>query len=503
MLAECACPRLPHVEATYEMPDEFVVVCDYVPGQNLEELVRSSGRMGEKDARQIVSQLCEAAGALHAHNIVHRDISPRNVIVAADGAHLIDLGIARFRSEDATHDTTQLGTVGFASPEQHGFAQTDARSDVYSIGRVLGYLLTGVMPEVPDAADYERALSDEGVVSPRMRAVIDRACALEPSARFQSAAELADALSGKGEPSSSSAPTSGEKNLGAPPAPVSPVTSPAPRAASGGRGGASLVRVVGGLVVLLALLAGIVLVLQGTGVLEMVLGAGDTAQSSQPAQPDRSTGQGDAAGAGATGGSVTDAPVPVENPLEVVESGWSVDGQGFVHYAFGLRNNGDLQVLYPGVTVTGRDASGGVLFSQEQILSVVPAGQTVYFSSLAGSGSVPETVEVTPIQPEDYNVGPEADTAATFTISGLRAVSNGFGGYNFVGEITTDKAAGADDFGSQVAITVILRDESGAIVYGSTDFASRPDAGQTAAFEVMAMGDLPAYASMEAYALQW
>lgn len=145
-LVECDSARLPRVEATYEMPNEFAVICDYVPGENLEQLVAARGHLDKAAALQIVAQLCEAVGALHARGIIHRDISPTNVIVAADGAHLIDLGIARFRVEGATRDTTQLGTYGFASPEQYGFAQTDARSDVYSLGRMLGYLLTGVMP---------------------------------------------------------------------------------------------------------------------------------------------------------------------------------------------------------------------------------------------------------------------------------------------------------------------------------------------------------------------
>ena len=196
-LSECNCARLPHVAVTYEMPDEFVVVCDFVPGENLEQLVAARGHLPREDAFRIVSQLCEAAQALHAHGIVHRDISPANAIVAADGAHLIDLGIARFRSEDVTHDTTQLGTRGFASPEQCGYAQTDARSDVYSLGRILGYLLTGVRPETPDTAEYERALADESVVSPEARAIVCRASALEPSARYQSAAALAAALQGE------------------------------------------------------------------------------------------------------------------------------------------------------------------------------------------------------------------------------------------------------------------------------------------------------------------
>ncbi|HJA28577.1 MAG TPA: protein kinase, partial [Candidatus Olsenella pullicola] len=91
-LAECDSARLPHVIATYEMPDEFVVVCNFVPGENLEQLLSARGRLSEKDAARLVAQLCEAVAALHAHGIIHRDISPTNVIVAADGAHLIDLG---------------------------------------------------------------------------------------------------------------------------------------------------------------------------------------------------------------------------------------------------------------------------------------------------------------------------------------------------------------------------------------------------------------------------
>ena len=87
-LAECDCARLPHVIATYEMPDEFVVVCDFVPGENLEQLLSARGRLAEKDATRLVLQLCEAATALHTHGIIHRDISPTNVIVAADGAHM-------------------------------------------------------------------------------------------------------------------------------------------------------------------------------------------------------------------------------------------------------------------------------------------------------------------------------------------------------------------------------------------------------------------------------
>ncbi len=191
-LAECNCPRLPHVDATYELPDCFVVVYDYVPGQTLESLVAERGHLAVEDAVRIVGQVCEAAGALHERDIIHRDISPTNIVVAADGAHLIDLGIARMRNSHATRDTTSLGTYGFAAPEQYGFAQTNARSDVYSIGQLLGYMLTGVRPD--ESSAFENALADESLVPAWVRAVIEKASAFEPSLRFRSAAEVAAAL---------------------------------------------------------------------------------------------------------------------------------------------------------------------------------------------------------------------------------------------------------------------------------------------------------------------
>ena len=155
LIESCGCARLPKVEATYSLPDQFVVVYDFVPGQTLEELVVAKKRLVPEEAASLAADICEAAAALHSRGVVHRDLSPRNVIVAADGAHLIDLGIARMRVEGASRDTTPLGTRGFASPEQYGFAQTDARSDVYAIGKLLGYMLTGLQP---DGDEYERAL---------------------------------------------------------------------------------------------------------------------------------------------------------------------------------------------------------------------------------------------------------------------------------------------------------------------------------------------------------
>lgn len=473
-LSECDCARLPRVAATYEMPDEFVVVCDFVPGENLEELVAERGRLSQKDAFRIVSQLCEAAQALHAHGIVHRDISPTNVIVAADGAHLIDLGIARFRSEDVTHDTTQLGTRGFASPEQCGYAQTDARSDVYSLGRILGYLLTGVRPETPDTAEYERALADGSVVSPEARKIVCRASALEPSARYQSAAALAAVLEGEKDVASEAA------------AVVPPTFEPAPRRRSWVKA-------------LLAAMATVAFVAAVAIILMRALGVGTPAEKDVNAattadEPAASAPVPDDEPAGG------DAPAAAVADLEIVESGWSVGSDGYVYYAFALRNPNDFVVDLPGVKITGRDEDGQVLFSEEQYLYVVGAGETNYFGSLVGGGEAPTTVEFEPLPVEDYQVG-LTGSEVSFSVSNVSVSSGRDGMTSFTGDVTTVDDDG-QGIGSDVALTVVLRDDSGQIIYGATAYVTRPAMGKTTSFEIEQYG-VPDYAAYEVYAQAW
>lgn len=193
-LSELHSPLLPQVEDMYYLPGECVIVTTYVNGVTLSELVTSTGALNATEAVGYLRDLCAAASELHAHGIVHRDIAPGNVVVVDGEARLIDLGNVRAYVEGAQHDTTRLGTWGFAAPEQYGFAQTDARSDVYALGSVLGYMLTGVLPG-DDA--FEEALQSELVPSDQ-RLVVQKARSFEPSARYQSATELASAVMAAG-----------------------------------------------------------------------------------------------------------------------------------------------------------------------------------------------------------------------------------------------------------------------------------------------------------------
>ena len=118
------------------------VLREYIPGETLAEIAKRR-EFSEEDVIGIGLQLCEQLQILHSQlpSIIHRDIKPQNVVILQDNtAVLIDFGIAREHTENET-DTVAFGTQGFAPPEQYGFSQTDARSDIYSLGILLYWLL--------------------------------------------------------------------------------------------------------------------------------------------------------------------------------------------------------------------------------------------------------------------------------------------------------------------------------------------------------------------------
>ena len=111
-LSSCSCPRLPQVVATYELPDAFVAVYGYVPGDTLAACVEAAGRFSLDRALRATREVCEAVEDLHRHGVIHKDLAPGNVVIAADGAHVIDCGIARMRDGAEDRDERALGTWG-------------------------------------------------------------------------------------------------------------------------------------------------------------------------------------------------------------------------------------------------------------------------------------------------------------------------------------------------------------------------------------------------------
>lgn len=117
--------------------DKTIEIEEYVNGKRLDDYFREKKATLEQVVDVWIA-LCEGLAPMHKLNLVHRDIQPKNIIITNEGSlKIIDFDISRKENENATHDTTLLGTVGYAAPEQYGFAQTTNRSDIYSIGAVL------------------------------------------------------------------------------------------------------------------------------------------------------------------------------------------------------------------------------------------------------------------------------------------------------------------------------------------------------------------------------
>ena len=493
-LGGSTCPRLPRVEATYELPDCVAVVLDYVPGPTLEQVVAERGRLQQNEAVNLAQQICEAVQELHRLGILHRDLTPANIIVADDGAHIIGLGRARPLTDTANRnrDTTALGTYGFASPEQYGFAPTDVRSDIYSLGRILGFMLTGVYP---DDTRYTPLLSDDLRVTPRLRAIVERATAFEPSARYQNVAQFAQALTSPTDPVDSYVPAYAVQR---------PVANGKPRPRT-------VIAVAVACVAVIAIVAAAVLIPRWIADGSDGGAANGTSQSAGP-RPDPSTDDDDNAADPGTDPSVRDpagggahGDAEYGNPLELVETGWSADESGYVHYAFGLRNTSDsVCIQFPSVEITGRDDDGTVLFSDTQVLVVSFPGETAYFGSQAGNGNgtVPATVDFTVLEPEDYNYVNSGESAS-FRADNLSAASDGYGGEIFSGEISVVKdSARVREQSSQLNVSLVLRDDAGAIIYGFDTYVDWPPEGGSRPFS-MDVFDPPAYDSFEVYAQPW
>jgi serine/threonine protein kinase len=163
------------------------VVRAFVEGTPLDQLARGKP-LPAPQAVAILSQLCDILSYLHSQNppIIHRDIKPQNVIIDEQGkVTLIDFGISRTYDRNAQEDTILFGTRHYAAPEQYGFSQTDPRSDIFSLGILLGWLLTGSV-EVGQAI---KAIPDR-----RLAGVVAKCTAFDPRDRFSSAAQVKDAL---------------------------------------------------------------------------------------------------------------------------------------------------------------------------------------------------------------------------------------------------------------------------------------------------------------------
>ncbi len=193
-------PNLPAFTGFFSEGQRYYMVMEYVDGYTLEELLeRNNGPFSERRVLGWARQLCDVLEYLHSQNppIIFRDMKPGNIMLTRNGRiKLIDFGIARFFRSSNSQDTQLLGTPGFAPPEQYGRAQTDERSDVYSLAITLFQLLTNTLSENGFGLKEVRLINPQ--VSPSVARALERASALDPEERYDSVAEFRRALLGVG-----------------------------------------------------------------------------------------------------------------------------------------------------------------------------------------------------------------------------------------------------------------------------------------------------------------
>lgn len=216
-------PRIPSLILSFQERGNYYFVMEFVPGRTLEKILEDAkGPLDEQQVIRWMMQVCEALSYIHSRTppIILRDLKPGNIIVTPDGnIQLIDFGIARKFDPNKRTNTENLGTISYASPEHLGsitapgqrrspqnpgrLVQTDARSDIYSLGATMYHLLTNREPDPIQTPPTGSILAK----NPRLRTihignrvicpveqVIIKAMQQDPAQRFQSAEAMRVAL---------------------------------------------------------------------------------------------------------------------------------------------------------------------------------------------------------------------------------------------------------------------------------------------------------------------
>ena len=215
-------PRIPSLVLSFQERGNYYFVMEFVPGRSLEKILEDSkAPLDEMRVINWMMQVCEALTYIHTRvpPIILRDLKPGNVMVTGDDVHLIDFGIARKFDPNKRTNTENLGTISYASPEHLGsitapgqrrsaqnpgkLVQTDARSDIYSLGATMYHLLTNHEPDpiqtpapgsiLAKNPRLRTVMINGKLVSP-VEQVIIKAMQQEPAQRFQSAEAMRVAL---------------------------------------------------------------------------------------------------------------------------------------------------------------------------------------------------------------------------------------------------------------------------------------------------------------------
>ncbi|GHU63295.1 serine/threonine protein kinase [Clostridia bacterium] len=208
LLKELNHPALPNIVDILDRENELLIVMDYIPGKTLQKILTQEGARSEEVAVDWVLQLCDVLDYLHNQNppVIYRDMKPGNIIVQEYKVNqeiyyrlvLVDFGIARRYKQEQGADTVYLGTRGYAAPEQfldqEETKQSDARTDIYSLGATLYHMLTGHNPAKAPYTLYPIRQWNPSLSS-GLEKILNKCINNNPDERYQNIRQLRYALS--------------------------------------------------------------------------------------------------------------------------------------------------------------------------------------------------------------------------------------------------------------------------------------------------------------------
>lgn len=175
---------LPKIFEIFEIDEKLIVIEEYISGTTLEKIMDEKGKLSEPEVRDYMVKLCDILASLHSLNppVIHRDIKPSNIIITDDGRLvLVDLNGAKQAEPDQTKDTVLIGTQGYAAPEQYGFGASNIQTDLYAVGILMSFLLTGGLNQIEQCPKA-------------FKSIIKKCTQLDPQKRYSSAIQVKNAL---------------------------------------------------------------------------------------------------------------------------------------------------------------------------------------------------------------------------------------------------------------------------------------------------------------------
>lgn len=174
----------------------YYLVVDYIPGEPLSKFLQEGSQVPIEDVVEWALQLCEVFVYLHQQNppVIYRDLKSENILLYDGQVKLIDFGIARVHKGTRQSDTELMGSPVTASPEHYGGAETDARSDIYTLGATIYELLTGGRRLQVGAFAFAPVRDLRADVPEALDKVVLKALCFKPEERYQTAEEFRDAI---------------------------------------------------------------------------------------------------------------------------------------------------------------------------------------------------------------------------------------------------------------------------------------------------------------------